>query len=303
MYTFICDGKMGEVRKGDSDRPILVRWFLFLLLFFEVCITKHRIEYTNTHPYTLFYDGRVCESESECVSIFKSNRTKTFQCLFNVISLIFRYAIVTSIYIYIYLTQCGGVQKMCPIMLVLCVPIVWLLLYVYSSTLLSSLYWIMKFCRRIQCLKSLQLYQQIGMRTVSNFERMNKCLLMLLLLLLLLLMLLLHAAAICPIVAVCLLIPLFNTQCCSILRDQTRKLHVTMRKLQYKSIDSNYVALHFTDVDVCVRALMRINALLLKHISTISTHKIQNQTFSRHWFCFIGIQLLASVTHLFALTL
>lgn len=220
----------------------------------------------------------VCECErEECVSIFKSNRTKTFQCLFNVISLIFRYAFVL-------LSLCGKENVPYHVLAAAFgIVVVAVVFVVVIGTLLN--YGVLQ---RIQCLKSLQLYQQMGMRTVSNFERMNKCLLMLLLLLLLLLLLMflpLYVPLLLLFVAatdaVCLLIPLFNTQCCSILRGQTRKLHVTMRKLQYKSIDSNYVALHFIDVNV-LRALMRINALLLKHISTIPTHKIQNQKFSQH---------------------
>lgn len=78
------------------------------------------------------------------------NRTKSFQCLFNVISLIFRYAFVL-------LSLCG--EENVPYH----VGFVAIVVVVVIGTLLN--YGVLQ---RIQCLKSLQLYQQIGMRTASE---------------------------------------------------------------------------------------------------------------------------------------
>lgn len=97
------------------------------------------------------------------------NRTKTFQCLFNVISLIFRYAFVL-------LSLCGKENVPYHVLAAAFgIVVVAVVFVVVIGTLLN--YGVLQ---RIQCLKSLQLYQQMGMRTASNFERMNKCLLMLL---------------------------------------------------------------------------------------------------------------------------
>lgn len=137
--------------------------------FFWMCM-KHHTEYVR---------GRVCVcfvTASMCADF----RIETERKLFNASSMSNRWFFGVPLFGYLstWQTKCAlSCLVMLDILVVCCC-----FRCVVIGTLLN--YGVLQ---RIQCLKSLQLYQQIGMRIASNFERMNKCLLMLLLQLLLLL--------------------------------------------------------------------------------------------------------------------